>query len=166
MRISKRLVDQGDRDTAWLKRKQKSSNKRKSTSLNRKLREKLDAGQMVSSIIKDVTRQAEDRTLKDKDVRAEYLRINSLRKQSNPRLFDKELARGLNHINQEITIENTDGIIEKNGVKTFKGSGCNAFALFELDRKLNLAVSKKELNAVFIKEDRHTMCKIGGQYHG
>ena len=166
MRISKKLVDQGDRDTAWLKRKQKSSNKRKSTSLNRKLKEKLDAGQIVSSIIRDVTRQAEDRTLKDSHVRAEYLRIKGLRKQSNPRLFDQEMARGLNHINKEITIENTDGIIEKNGKRVFKGSGCNAFALFELDRKLSLTVSEKELNANFIKEDRHTMCKIGGQYHG
>ncbi len=57
-------------------------------------------------------------------------------------------------------------IVEKGGVKTFKGSGSNAFALFELDRKLNLTVSKNELNANFIKKDTHTMCKIGGQYHG
>jgi|LWDU01.1.fsa_nt_gi predicted RNase H-like nuclease (RuvC/YqgF family) len=165
MRISKKLVDQGDRDTAWLNRKEKAFNKKKSSNLNRKLREKLDAGQMVSSIIRDVTRQAEDRTLKNKHVRAEYLRVAKLRKQSNPRLFDKELERGLNHINHEISIENEGGIIEKDGVKTFKGSGCNAFALFELDRKLDLTVSKSELNANFIKQDRHTMCKIGGQYH-
>jgi hypothetical protein len=165
MRISKTLVNRQERDSAWLQRRKQSSNK-KSLKLNRKLLEKLDAGQMVSSVIRDVTREAEDRTLKDKHVRAEYLRIKKLRKQSNPRLFDKELARGLNHVNNEISIDNQDGIVEKNGTKVFKGSGSNAFALFELDRKLNLTVSKSELNANFIKKDTHTMCKIGGQYHG
>ena len=124
MRISKTLVNRQERDSAWLQRRKQSSNK-KSRKLNRKLLEKLDAGQMVSSVIKDVTREAENRTLKDKHVRAEYLRIKKLRKQSNPRLFDKELARGLNHVNNEISIDNQDGIVEKGGVKTFKGSGSN-----------------------------------------
>ena len=166
MRKSKKLFNQQERDSAWLKRKEKVSNKKKSKGLNRRLKEKLDAGQMVSSIIRDVTRQAEDRTLRDKHVRAEYLRIKKLRKQSNPRLFDKELARGLNHIHNQIEIENEGGIIDKKGRKVFKGNGSNAFALFELDRKLNLVVNNGSLNADFLKADTHTMCKIGGQYHG
>jgi hypothetical protein len=165
LRHSKSILNQTHTDSAWLKRKEKAINKRKSKTLNRKLREKLDAGQIVTSIISDVTRQAEDRTLKNEFVRAEYLRVAKLRKQSNPRLFDQELERGMNYTAEEISIDNDDGIIEKNGNKIFKGSGSNAFALFELDKKLNLTVSKGKLSANFIKKDRHTMCRIGGSRH-